>query len=515
MSEHKKILKSASLISGCTLISRILGLIRDIVTAKLFGTGMVADAFFVAFTFPNLFRRLFGEGALNSAFVPVFSEYISHDKKKAGFYMANITLSILFIILSSVVLLAIGITAIIPCFFSISEKLQLTFHLLQIMSPYMIFICLAALFMGILHSFKHFLIPAIAPVILNIFWIGAIIYICPKFGETLSVKIYGLAIAVFLSGIIQLLIHVPFAIKKGLKIKFQFDLKNSGVKKVFKLIIPVIAASTLTQSNVLVDTIFAYILGPGMQSSLWYSQRILHFPLGVFGIAMSAAILPHLSHLAAQKQIHKIMHTLSFAIRIIFMIIIPCTTLLLILNLPIIKLFFERGNFDAISSANTAFALFFYSIGLIGFAGNRITTQAFYAVQNTKTPIKIALFCMILNIILNLILMWPLKQGGLALASSISGIVQFGLLIYCLKDKIGIMEFKPIIICFGKVCLISMIMALVCIFSYQYIEHMAFFPAKKFAMVFVPLGLSTLTVAGLTSLLHLDDIKIFLKGGYV
>ena len=279
--------------------------------------------------------------------------------------------------------------------------------------------------------------------------------------------------------------------------------------------IPIVLAYTVNQLNILVDIVLAYLLGDGMQSSLWYSERLIQFPLGVFAIAMSVAIFPSMSRFAAKKQFNKLLETLSYAMRIIFIIILPCMAIIVTLKTPIIQLLFERGNFNVLSTSNTAYALFFYSFGLLAYAGIKIILPAYYSIQDSKTPIKFALISLGINIVLNLILMHPLKQGGLALATSIAATVNFLLLSIHINKKIGVLDWEKIFICFIKMLIISIVMGFVCHFTHLFINNIQFNMLKKFYNVFIPISAGFLSLILFGYLFKLNEMfdlfKLFKK----
>ncbi len=455
--EKKQITRAAGVIGISTLISRILGFIRDMVIAWFFGAGLLSDAFFVAFRLPNLFRRLFGEGSLTVAFVPVFSEYISKYGKEEAFQMARSAVRMLSAILVIITIFGIiaapGIVRIIaPGFFG--TKYAITVLLTRIMFPYVFFICLVALCMGILNVLGHFAAPALAPVVLNLSIIVSALYISPALSE----PSIGLAIGVIIGGILQLLLQLPFLIQK----KFFFWQKaaffHPGLKKIGILMLPSVFGAAVYQINILVGTLLASLLAEGSVSYLYYADRLVQFPLGIFAISMSVAVLPSLSRQAASMDMQGLTETFSYAIRLIFFITLPATTGLIMLRYPIISLLFERGAFDTASAKNTADALLYFSVGLWAFSAVRIVVSTFYALQDTKTPVKTAVISILANIILGLCLMDPLAHGGLALATSLSSMLNFILLIMALRKKLGALGWKKIIESIAKSVICSFFM---------------------------------------------------------
>jgi putative peptidoglycan lipid II flippase len=451
MKTEDQITRSAGIVGSATLFSRILGLVRDILTARLFGTGLAASAFVVAFTIPNLFRRLLGEGALTGAFVPVFTEYLEKKGIKEGWRIASIIFTLLTIILAGVVLAGFAVIWLITNTFNLSDKFILVFQLLRIMLPYLFFICLVGLSMGILNSLRHFFMPALSPVILNLVWIGSLIVLCPRFGDTSEEKIFGLAVGVVIGGIIQLAVQIPVLKRKGFPFQFIPDWHNPAVKKIAFLMGPGILGLAVFQLNTVVDRFLAMVIGPGAPSTLYYGNRLVQLPLGVFGIAFATAALPVMARLMARNKIEEFKDAFSHSFRNVLLVTIPATVGLIVLRRPIITLLFQRDAFGASSTDATAWVLLFYAIGLPAFAGLKIITQSFYSFQDTRTPVKVGAAAMILNLVLNLAVVYipwlrsHLREGGLALATSIAALANAGVLFYLLRRRLGPIRGRAII----------------------------------------------------------------------
>ena len=458
---HRSLIKSTSVISLGTLSSRILGFFRDIILAKLFGTGFQADAFFVALRIPNLFRDLVGEGAANSALVPVFSEYLVQHSRRAFWKCVSILLAMALTVLTVLtvfgILLAPFIVRLIaPGFMDFPEKLELTIHLTRMIFPYLILIGLTAYSMAVLYTFRSFKAPAFSPCLLNVAlitgaWISA---------RTLPKPIYGLAIAVLVGGFLQLGVQIRPLMRTGLKLVRPVPLWHPGAIQVGRLLVPRMLGAGVYQINVLIDTFCASlsaIVGLGGISAIYYANRIIQFPMGVFGFALASAVLPTLSGLASQKNLEQLKKTVVFTLENIFFVMFPISILIMLLSSPIIRILFERGQFDQYSTQITSWALLFYAIGLFSFGGIKILVTAFHALQDTRTPVKVAAVCLFINAALNVTLMFPLKVGGIALASSIAASVDFLWLFYLLDRKLGGINggFKTFIV---KVLLASVVM---------------------------------------------------------
>ena len=501
----KSLAKSTLGISSATFLSRILGLLRDIFSARLFGTTAIWDAFLVAFMIPNLLRRLLGEGALSNSFIPVFTEYLYKKDKKGAKRLASIIFTLLLIILTVVVLGGIFFINLILTKFSLAPKVCLILQLTRFLLPYVFFLSLAALLMGILNSYKHFAAPALAPLFLNIFWLLSLFYLCPRFGESLEKKIWGVVIGVLLGGLFQLLIQIPALIKRKFFLKLNFNFSHPGLKKIGLLILPGILGLAVTQINIVVDLLLGLFLGSGAISSLWYGNRLMQFPLGVFGIALATAVLPHYSTYVVKREFRELKKMLSFALRMGFFIILPAAIGLISLRSPIIKLLFERGAFTSLSTSRTANTLFFYCLGLFAYAGVKIVAPVFYSFQDTKTPVKIAVIAMLANIGLNLILMIPLREGGLALATALSSCLNLFLLFFILRKRLGNLEERRILNSFVKVLLAAIIMGVCC----RFISSRLFYSSNLIAFISIIISiLSGIIIFILTAfILKVEEAK--------
>jgi len=446
MSEKHNIARAAATIGMGTFLSRVLGFIRDMVTAHFFGAGMAADAFFVAFRIPNLWRRLVGEGSLTISFIPVYTEYLTQRSEDESRELTHIAFTIAGLILFVLTILGILLSPVLvriiaPGFARIPEKFQLTVTLNQIVFPYLFFMGFFALSMGILNSRRHFFGPSIAPIFLNISMILSVLL----FYHILRVPVMALALGVLAGGVIQFLFQIPFLLKKGIDFRFNLNFRHPAIKRIGLLMVPGLIGTGVYQLNVFIDTIFASFLPGGSVSYLYFADRLLEFPLGIFAIAIGMAALPSLSMLASRGRIEELKETISFALRLVSFISIPAMVGLIALKTPIINLLFQRGVFDYSATVMTARALLCYSIGLWAIAGVRTIVPAFYALQDTWTPLKIGLVCLGANVILNSILVFPLKHAGLALATSLSAMLNLILLSRKLSPKLEGIDMRGLI----------------------------------------------------------------------
>jgi putative peptidoglycan lipid II flippase len=462
MSEDELVTRAAGVVGIYTFLSRVLGLLRDMIIANFFGSGMSADAFFVAFRIPNLLRRLFAEGSFSVAFIPVFTEYLRKRSREDAVLLARVVFTLLILILTVVCILGMVFAPLIvriiaPGFGAAGEKYALTVLLTRIMFPYIFLVSVLALFSGILNAMKHFSAPAMAPIFLNLSMIAALILLTPSMRN----PTVGLAIGVIVGGIVQMLLQVPFLLKKGLSLAPRWLPSHPALRRIGILMLPTIFGSAIYQINQLVGTLLATLLREGSVSYLYYADRLVQFPLGVFAIAISTAVLPSLSREAADGDFEGLRGTISHAIRLTMFITIPAMMGLIVLREPIVRLLFQRGAFDVPATDMTVRALLYYSLGLWAFAGLRVFVSAFYSLQDTVTPVKVAVIAMVLNLIFSLLLMrTPLEHGGLALALSLASTVQLVILILLLRRRIGGIEGKAVLGSMAKSFLSSMIMAL-------------------------------------------------------
>lgn len=468
MSEQRSITKAASIIGVGTLLSRILGFLRDMAIAYFFGTGMAADAFFVAFRIPNLWRRLVGEGSLTISFIPVYTEYLTKRSEEETRELTHVAFTIAGVVLLALTLFGILFSPILigiiaPGWFTrYPETFSLTVTLNQFIFPYLFFMGLFALCMGILNSLRHFFAPAIAPIFLNI----SIILSVLLFYSVFKKPVMTLALGVLAGGIIQFLFQLPFLLKRGVSFRFNFNFRHPAIKRIGSLMIPGLIGTAVYQLNVFIDTIFASFLPRGSVSYLFYADRLMEFPLGIFAIAIGMASLPSLSGLASQGKIEELKETLSFTLRLVSFISIPAMVGLIALKTPIINLLFQRGIFDYLATEMTAKALLCYSVGLWAIAGARTLAPAFYSLQDTWTPLKIALICMLANVILIAVFIsfTPLKHAGLALATSLSSMLNLILLFWKLSPRLGGIDIKKTIQSFLRILLCSLPMGIAAYF---------------------------------------------------
>lgn len=421
----EKLLKSTSLVSFMTFISRIFGFVRDMVIATLFGAGAGVDAFLVAFKIPNFMRRLFAEGAFSQAFVPVLSEYESKGDDKATKALCDATFGCLSFVLFWVTCLGILVSPWIimlfaPGFDHNGPRFEMATQMLRWTFPYLFFISLTA-FLGAIQNVKHrFAVPAFTPVLLNVSLIFAALYL----SKFMPVPVNALAIGVLIAGGVQFFFQFPFLARMGCVPRPRLQWQHAGVRRILRLMGPAIIGASVMQINLLVDTLFASFLPVGSLTWLYYSDRLLEFPMGIFGVALATVTLPHLAKKHAEQNTQGFNASMDWSFRWIALIGIPSSLGLIILAGPILATLFQYGQFGANDVLMARLSLMALSTGLVAFLAVKVLVSAFFAQQDTRFPMRVAFVALIANVILNALLISPLQHAGLALASALSGMLQ-------------------------------------------------------------------------------------------
>ena len=413
------LLKSLATISSLTLVSRILAFVRDVLIARIFGAGMATDAFFVAFKLPNLLRRLFAEGAFSQAFVPIFGEYRNrrgHDETRL---LADHVTTMLAIVLFAVTLIGVIAAPVLvyisaPGFTKEPEKFDLTVQLLRITTPYIFFISLVSVAAGILNTYNRFWVPAFAPILLNVCFIGAALWLAPYFDP----PILALAWAVFVAGVVQLAFQIPFLNRIGMLPRIRFSLNDAGMRRVIRQMGPAVFGVSIAQISLIINTIFASFLAAGSVSWLYYADRLMEFPSGVLGVALGSILLPSLSKCHADNNTAEYSRLLDWGLRLTIMLTLPAALALGMISVPLLSTFFQRGAFLAHDVQMTSYALIGYSIGLIGIILVKILAPGFYAKQDILTPVKIGVVTLLATQAMNALFVFgfDLRHAGLALS---------------------------------------------------------------------------------------------------
>ena len=437
----RSLLKSTGVVGASTLASRVLGFVRDVVIAQAFGASAGADAFFVAFRIPNFLRRLFAEGAFAQAFVPVLSEYRTRceigDVRDLASHVSGALLGVLTAVTVVGVLAAPVLVALFaPGFLSDPVKYALAVEMLRITFPYVLFISLVAFAGGILNTWGRFAVPAFTPVLLNACLIGAALWLAP----VLDVPVVALAWGVLAAGIVQLAFQFPFLAALGMLVRPRLRRAHEGVSRVISLIAPAVLGVSVSQINLLVDTVIASFLVTGSVSWLYFSDRMMEFPLGVFGIALATVILPHLSRQHAAASPAAFSDTLDWALRLTVLIGTPAALGLGVLAAPILATLFQHGEFSAHDVGMAARSLLAFAAGLPAFIAIKVLAAGYFSRQDTRTPVRVGVVAMLSNIVLNLALVVPLAHAGLALATTLSAFLNAGLL---LRGLIARGVFRP------------------------------------------------------------------------
>lgn len=430
----KQLVKSTAVVVTMTMISRVFGFIRDMITAYFFGASAAFDAFTMAFKIPNFMRRLFGEGSFSQAFVPVLSEYQKKNteaetKQFTDAIAGTLGFVLLIVTIFGIVFAPLIITIFAPGF--TGDRYDLAVTMLRITFPYLFFISLTAFSGAILNTYHRFWVAAFTPVFLNVVMILTTIYLAPQF----KAPIIGLAWGVFIAGVIQLLFQFPFLKQLHFSPKPKITFRDPGVKRVLSLMVPALFGVSVGQINLLVDSLFVSLLTVGSVSWLYYSDRLMEFPLGVFGVAISTVILPHLSRHSATESPLLFTLTLDWALRAALLIGIPASLVLSILAGPILSTLFQHGRFDAHSVAMAQQSLIAFALGITPFMLVKILAAGFYAKQDMRTPVRIGVVAMVANIVFNIALIWPLKHAGIALATTLAAFINCGLLFILLQRR--------------------------------------------------------------------------------
>jgi putative peptidoglycan lipid II flippase len=430
------LLKSLATISGLTLVSRILAFARDVLIARIFGAGMATDAFFVAFKLPNLLRRMFAEGAFSQAFVPIFGEYKNrrgHDETKLLVDHVTTMLALILFAVTVIGIIAAPILVYIsaPGFVKEPAKFDLTVQMLRITSPYIFFISLVAVAAGILNTYNKFWVPAFAPILLNVCFIGGALWLAPYCNP----PVLGLAWAVFVAGIVQLAFQIPFLKKIGMLPTLRFNWHDEGMWRVIKQMGPAVFGVSIAQISLIINTIFASFLVAGSVSWMYYADRLMEFPTGILGVAISTILLPSLSKCHANGDTAEYSKLLDWGLRLTMMLALPSAIGLGMISVPLLATFFQHGAFSAHDVLMSSRALIGYSVGLLGLILVKILAPGFYARQNIKTPVKIGIVTLIATQAMNALFIQSLAHAGLALSIGLGACLNSAILFYFLRKQ--------------------------------------------------------------------------------
>ncbi len=454
-----RILQAATIVMSFFIASRVLGVVRDIVISHQFGTSRALDAYFAAFSVPDLVFNVLAGGALGSAFIPSFAAALAVGDTRRAWQLASAILNLAFIVLTAIsailMLFAPQVVAAIvaPGFAPADQELTASLMRWMLLTP--IVFGLSGIVMGILNSYQHFVLPALAPVIYNAAIIGGAILLAPLMG------VYGLVAGVVAGAFLHLLIQVPWLFYQRIKYTPTLGLGNPDVAEVGRLMLPRTIGLAIVQINLLVNTILASGLPAGRIAALAYAFRLMLLPHGIVALSLATAVFPTFSEQMARQELDEFRATFSQVLRATLYLTIPATVGLIVLGTPLIALLFQRGQFDAQSTAETAFALQFFAVGLFAHSSLEIITRAFYAMHDTKTPVTVGVIAMTMNLGLSLALIAPLAQGGLALANSIATIIEMLALLFILHNRLGHFHDRQFLASIGRILLAAAAMAFV------------------------------------------------------
>lgn len=437
------LLKALASVSSMTLLSRILGFARDAIIARAFGAGAMTDAFFVAFKLPNLLRRLFAEGAFSQAFVPVLAEYKNRRGEQATRILVSRVATVLFIALAVVALLGVIAAPLIvlvsaPGFVATPDKFQLTIDLTRVVFPYILFISLTALAAGVLNTFSRFMLPAFTPVLLNVAMILAATVAAPYFDPPVMALGWG----AFLGGVLQLSLQLAALKRLGLLPHWDWSPHDEGVRRILKLMAPAALGVSVAQLSLLINTLFASFLTTGSVSWLYYADRLMEFPTGMLGVALGTILLPSLAKHHADDDPGEYSKLLDWGLRMTLLLAAPAAVGLGVLAVPLITTLFHYGEFTAHDVEMTRQALVAYSVGLLGLILVKVLAPGFYARQDIRTPVKIAILTLLATQTMNLVFIWPLQHAGLALAIGLGACLNAAILFHKLRGQ-GIYSPQP------------------------------------------------------------------------
>jgi len=450
------------LIGTLTLISRVLGYVRDQRIAFLLGTSLIGDSYVLAYRIPNLLRRLVAEGSMTASFIPVFAQFLTGKEKDDWQEFANRMFWTLTVILAAITVVGVLLSPLLVRLLTFDGgrvDVDLAALLSRIMWPYIFFVGLSALAAAILNSFRSFGVPAFTPVMFNVCVIALSFYAF-RFRQPAA----ALAIGVTLGGLVQLAIQIPFLWRRGMHFQLGISFKHPGIQKVARLMGPGLVGIGVAQINFAVDTVFATsrLMPSGSLMSLQIADRVMELVLGGYAIAIATAILPLMSQHVAERNLFELRQTVSFSLRLVTFITIPAMVGLVVLRGPIIEVLFQHGRFNRQSTDLTAWALLFFALGLPWFAATKIIVPAFYSTHDTRTPVKVAMAVMFANIAFNLLLLRPLRNGGPAASTSLAALLNFGILFWIFRRRHGLLGGRSILRSGAKVSAASAVMGLVC-----------------------------------------------------
>lgn len=522
MSRRAQSARAAGVVSSAVFLSRILGVVREQVFARFFGAGFYNDAWLVAFRIPNLLRDLFAEGALSSAFVPTFTGVLHKKGRSEAWFLANLVFSGLLIVLGvfTLVLLVfpkIPVLLLAAGYADVPGKIEITANLTRILAPFLMLVAMASVAMGVLNALNHFFIPALAPALFNLALILSGFFLAPQFEGWGITPIYAMAVGALVGGLLQYAVQVPLLRRHGYRFRFRVSFHHEAVRRIARLMAPAVVGVSATEINVLVNTLLAsFLQDNGPVSWLNYAFRIIYLPIGLFGVAVGIVNLREASVYAAQQEWKNLKETVANSIKLISLLAVPSTVGLIVLAVPIVDLLFERGAFTPLDTLYTAQAVIFYSLGIFSYCCVKIYAPTFYALDDPRTPVRISVTAVGVNIVVNVILVWALpseyKYLGLAFGTALSLTLNALLLARNFRRKVGSLEHDQV----GRAILKTVVAAVVMgagtyCFHLRLERHWGDMTLLQEVLVlFLSIGVGTGVYFGCCHLLRVEEIRYLL-----
>jgi len=516
---RQRLFSGLRIVSLCTLLSRVLGLIRDMGMAALFGLSPIADHFVVAFSIPNLARRLFGEGALSASFLPVLTRELQKPDRENVWRLVSAVFALLTVSLTALVLVGeLGIWGLLK-WGSGDTDIHILLGLTAAMLPYLILICLAAQVSAVLHVLGHFTLPALVPVMLNLFWIATLWLIAPFFAPDALSQAYAIAAAIVVAGSVQVAMQWPLLKKYGYHFRTDWSSAMPRVREIAWATLPVMLGMSTTLINTLADRLIAWgfarflenpPLQEGAAAALYYAQRLYQFPLGVFGVALGTVLFPLLARHAAQQRYDLLRHDLTLGLRLVVAVGFPASVGLVLLARPLATTLFEYGEFDAGDSARTAGLIAAYGCGVWAYCGQLILYRAYYALDDRTTPLRVGLASVAVNLALNLTLIWPLGGEGLAYATTISATLQVIVLTWMIQSRAGQVDGRRLWETVFKSGIATAVMSAACFVAMWVCGEAQGIPSRVLSVV-IPVAVSVIVYYAAATLLGMNELKMLLR----
>lgn len=508
-----QMLKSSGALGFATLISRVLGMVREMVYAGFMGDSPIAGIFKLAYTIPNLFRRLLGEGALAAAFIPIFKEKERNATEAEMWETANAILSATMVATGAIVVIAVTGISVALSQLRLSAETRLVLELTRLMFPYLILVCVAAVLIGMLNARGSFFVPAMGAAMLNVVMIFAVFFIAPAFGTSLEQQVFGLGVGILMAGMAQTGYQVPSLWKQGFRFRWIVPWKHPAVAEVARKMIPGTIGVAAFQINVLLTQLVAFNVDPIINASFDYAVRLMEFPQGIFGLSLATYLLPTLSGLAAEKNYPEFRSTLRRGMEHLLFVNLLASALLLALAEPMVRLILERGAFTEMSTRRVSFALSCLAPGLVFFSMVNIMARAFYALGDTQTPMRIGAFSLMMNLLFAWWLIVPFRQGGMGMANTLSSMLNVGLLLYAMKRKMPSFEVRESMMSAFSVLSCAALAGLVAVGARlawtQWIGHATL--ATRMGEVFLPILAATAVYLGLSWWLGIGSAREMIR----